>query len=282
MIANDSVMLQAVIVLYKVSPAQSHTLSSLQNILHTDPATLRPIKLLVYDNSPFPQPLGNITFSDPIDYHHDSSNKGLAQAYNTALRHAVRDNIPWLLLLDQDATLTVAFLKELLSTIKGGTASDICAIVPQLVREGLALSPLLLKNSREHVVPPGLAIHPVTVLNSAACIRVSSLIAIGGFPEEFPLDYLDHVVFHRLQANAGRVLVMPVGIEHQLSVRGREGELGLDRYQRMLNAEWAFNREVKPKGGRPLQRIRLLVRALQQLKLRDKRYAWYTFGAAFK
>ncbi len=279
---------QAVIVLYKTIPQNSPTLRSLREIAGTHPDLVHSLSVLVYDNSPQSQNLTPEGISDPFTaslvYKHDPSNGGLAKAYGQALDLASRSELPWLLLLDQDTTLTADFLSVLLEAIQANPQPQVCAIVPKLIRDGMALSPLVLKHGQELSVATGIAPGPLTVLNSAACVRVSALMRIGGFPQEYPLDYLDHVVFHRLQRGGDRVQVLPISIEHQLSVRGPKGgpvELSLDRYKRMLAAEWGYVRETKPKGGSPVQRVRLILRALEQRKLPDKAFARQTLASAF-
>lgn len=279
---------QAVVVLYKTSPQESLTLRSLREIAGTHPDLVRSLNVLVYDNSPQSQTLASDdspdSFTASLIYQHDAANGGLAKAYGYALDLASQNGLDWLLLLDQDATLTTDFLSALFSAIQATPEPQVCAIVPKLVRDGMALSPLVLKHSKELSVEPGVAPGHLTVLNSAACVRVSSMVRIGGFPREYPLDYLDHVVFHRLQRGGDRVQVLPISIEHQLSVRGPKdgpGELTLERYKRMLVAEWGYVRETKPKGGSPVQRVRLILRALDQRKLPDKAFARQTLASAF-
>ena len=52
----------------------------------------------------------------PIHYVHDPSNGGLASAYNYALARAESEEREWLLLLDQDTSLTAEFISELVET----------------------------------------------------------------------------------------------------------------------------------------------------------------------
>lgn len=275
-------MVQAVVVLYKTTMQESATLHSLDTIFAAQPELAERVDLLVYDNSPEPHPPANEqTGAAHLIYRHDSSNRGLAGAYNVALDLARQKQLQWLLLLDQDTTLTSEYLHSLFERIVAEPPSEACAIVPRQVRDGVLLSPRLIRRGRELPVPDGLATEPLTVFNSAACVRVSSLLAIGGFPREFPLDYLDHVVFHRLQAKAGgRLWVMPIRIEHQLSIKNLAEEMSLERYRRLLVAEWGYIGEVKPKGGTPVQRVRLLQRALAQAKMKDRRFARETLAAA--
>ncbi len=273
---------QAVVVLYKSTVGTSATLQSLRGIFAAQPALWEQISLMVYDNSPESQPVDDLhRLGDAVQYRHDPNNGGLATAYGYALDLAVAAGIEWLLLLDQDTTLTTELFYELLTAIEKGAPAEVCAIVPRQVREGALLSPRLVRGGRDLPVNTGVASERLTVFNSAACVRVTSLRAIGGFPKEFPLDYLDHVVFHRLQTSGGRLLVLPVSIEHQLSVKNLAEEMSIERYRRLLAAEWGYIREVKPKGGTPVQRIRLLQRALSQSTMPNKSYARATLASAF-
>ncbi len=274
--------IQAVVVLYKVAVGHSATLQSLRGIFAAQPALREQIDLLIYDNSPEAQSADDLRqLGDGVGYRHDGSNGGLATAYGYALDLAVVAGLPWLLLLDQDTTLTPELFAELLAAIETGPPAPVCAIVPRQVRDGVLLSPRLVRGGRDLPVETGVATERLTVFNSAACVRVSALQAIGGFPREFPLDYLDHIVFHRLQASGSRLLVLPVSIEHQLSIKNLAEEMSLERYKRLLAAEWGFIREVKPKGGAPVQRIRLLQRALSQRSMPNKAYAKATLASAF-
>lgn len=276
------VLIQAVVVLYKSTLQGSATMQSLRRIFSEHPGIAEQITLLVYDNSPTPQGGGDVTaFGVPFAYEHDASNGGLAKAYGYALELATKGNLSWLLLLDQDTTLTAEFFKELMTTLETGPAAHVCAVVPRQVRDGAALSPRLVRRGQELPVGAGVASERLTVFNSAACVRVSALLSVGGFPQEFPLDYLDHVIFHRLQRAEGRLLILPVSLEHQLSVKNLAAEMSLERYKGLLAAEWGFIREVKPKGGTPVQRIRLLQRALRQMGMPNKKYARQTLASAF-
>ena len=272
---------QAVVVLYRSTVQASTTLQSLRAIFAARPEFAERIAVLIYDNSPQAQTLDDASaFGAAAQYQHDPANGGLATAYGYALELTKHRGLDWLLLLDQDTTLTAAFLEELFTALDAGPPAHVCAIVPRQVREGVALSPRLVRRNRDLPVEVGVATEKLTAFNSAACVRTKALQAIGGFPREFPLDYLDHVVFHRLQTAGGRLLVLPAQIEHQLSIKNLAAEMSLERYRRLLAAEWGFIREVKPKGGAVVQRIRLLQRARQQARLPDMAFARATLASA--
>jgi GT2 family glycosyltransferase len=91
-------------------------------------------------------------------------------------------------------------------------------------------------------VQPGL----IRVYNSGAVLRMSALREIGGFPEEYWLDYLDHAVFHRLQAAGGKVFVMEARLAHEMSIHQPNKEANPAHAARQANqlaAEVRFYRE---------------------------------------
>jgi GT2 family glycosyltransferase len=283
-------LIQCVVVLYKQRPRESNALSALLDICNSDPSIASQIAILVQDNSPLAQEfvldVPEIGHSVCLEYHHTLGNPGLAYAYNNALDLANKHNIPWLLLLDQDTCLTRQFLIRLLEAIRTNTHSQMCcAFVPQLVREGLVLSPQVVGKifyRRLRRGCSGLATQPLVAFNSAACIRVHDLTAIGGFPKEFWLDYLDHMVFYSLQQAGGRVFVLDSQLEHSLSLTNIESEVSNERYENVLRAEWMFVRKTGWGGGSVAHRFRLLKRAFSHsVKLRNKSYALQTLRSAF-
>ena len=217
----------AVVVLYRRSPAESDALTSLLRVLREEPTLAARFSVLVYDNSPQDQASSLPSF--PVAYHHDPANGGLASAYNYALAQAEAAGTPWLLLLDQDTSLAAAFLQELASLSEELLPSkNVAAIVPKLFSRGTMYSPEEhsldqlhhVFPHRSHTLPPG-AEGPqsarISAYNSGSTLRVAALLAIGGFPREFWLDYLDHAVFHALQQQGSRVFVMQAVLEQQLS-----------------------------------------------------------------
>ncbi len=247
----------------------------------------RRIALLVYDNSPNPQParLDRWNFGS-VQYCHASKNDGLAAAYNRALSMAHDGGIDWLLLLDQDTAIGPALFAALFSVFSSPLGAEICAVVPKLLERGKMLSPQFVgkfHNRDYRAAGTKISGGQVTAFNSAACLRVRSVEAIGGFPEEYWLDFLDHVMFHRLQVAGGRVLILDLVVEHRLSLRHLDTEMSLDRYANLLASEWRFIRETGTGGGAMVHRLRLLKRAISHsVKFRNKAYAFRTLRAALQ
>lgn len=283
----SDVLIQCVVVIYKCSLSDSSTMQSLAEFCRKQPSLAQQMALLIYDNSP-QSSLEDLDYENfgKIEYRHDPENGGLAPAYNHALSIARQNEIQWLLLLDQDTVLDPAFFTSLFTTISAQLPNDIAAIVPKLMRQERVFSPQTIgrfHNVNCPVTLSGISPKPVTALNSAACLRVAAVDSVGGFAKEYWLDLLDHVMFHRLQAVGGRVLILDISIEHRLSVHNLKTEMPLDRYAGVLVAEWRFIRETGSGGGPFIHRLRLLKRAfVQTAKWRDRAYARKTLYAAFK
>jgi GT2 family glycosyltransferase len=278
--------LQCVVVLYKMSFEQSQTMRSLLNCCLQQQELGQQLSVLVYDNSPYRQQPPD--FKNPFglfEYQHDANNGGLAVAYKTALEKAHIKHIAWLLLLDQDTHLELGFLQSLLGTIRQHVPPDVCAMVPRLMQNGTILSPQVVgKFSNKSITNTFSGISPqrLTALNSAACLLVDSVFLAGGFPQAYDLDFLDHAMFYRLQAGLSRVMVLDVSMQHQLSLNNIEKEMSMERYAKVLAAEWNFIRETGSGGGTIVHRIRLLKRAiLHYFHLENNSYAKQALRSAF-
>lgn len=224
---NPTSSILAVVVLYKCELSRSHSFSSLLEVLNANPELAKRFSLLVYDNSPEAQTPGGADF--PAHYVHDPANGGLASAYNFALARAESEKREWLLLLDQDTSLTPEFLFELIETSTALQATpEAAAIVPKLVVGGGIHSPAteFIQQMRRQFQPPkqpiaadavGIMQQPLCAYNSGSTMRVSALRSIGGFPPEFWLDYLDHAVYRALYVRGYRIYVMRAKLTHEAS-----------------------------------------------------------------
>lgn len=281
----NNVICQCVVVLYRSTFEQSKTLRSLVAIKQSDPAVCAKVGLLVYDNSPNEQPQAfDGSGFGSFAYLHDPQNSGLAVAYNAGLSRAQTSGIDWLMLLDQDTELHQDSLHALFDAIECRPEDSICALLPKLMCGDTVLSPQRVGRFNNQSVAPdyaGISLERLTALNSAACLRVRWVEQIGGFPQEYWLEFLDHAVFYRLQTAGGKVQVLDTVIQHQLSSLNLEHEMSLSRYTGMLAAEWRFVRETGTGGGTLCHRLRLLKRTVTYaVRWKNKAYARETLRAS--
>lgn len=277
--------IQCVLVLYRITLQESESFKTLSRALLEYPSFATRISLLVYDNSPevLPHNLSSGPFAE-IRFQHDPSNSGLAAAYNEGLRIAQESGATWIWLFDQDTTVLPQLIPTTFTAIDTDLPSDICAIVPRLKQDQILLSPIRTERFRNVLMDAnvsGITIGKVAALNSCSCLRMESLLAIGGFPPQYWLDFLDHAIFHRLQEHGGRVFVLDITIPHRLSTNNLRKESSLGRFQNLLAAEWLFVRETGWGGGVTLHRIRLLKRAVRILvTLREPAFALLVFKSS--
>ena len=251
----------AVLVLYKLTPAESSAWQSLQTLAEAMPELCLP-SLLVFDNSPQPQHLGASALS--AEYISDPANTGLTAAYNTALQRAVGGGFEWLLLLDQDTTLTAEYWSDLLATLPS-LPSDVAAVVPQLMEDGVAHSPTqLLRLTHKPVQTAGLLPQPVTAYNSAAVLRVSALQTTGGFDDRFPMEYADHALFAGLQHKGYALWLLAAQVPHTLSTAQHLAAVSPARYAAMLSAEWRYHQAFSTGREKLWYRVRKLKDVLRR------------------
>ena len=264
-------VITAVVVLYQRAPAKSEALVSLQQIFAADLSLAARFSLLLYDNSPLPHSIEGVQ-ADCV-YVHDPENAGLATAYNYALDRASQKRSEWLLLLDQDTTLTAEYIHSLLhATLKYESDLTVSSIVPLIEMDGRLYSPE--ENFFYHVrhqfprmqyfpvarEARGLQKRPLNAYNSGAAIRVSTLKQIGGFPVDFRVDYLDHAVFHKLYLEGRFMVILPVVLQQKLSHKDLN-DVSLERHSSVLQAQSLFMARYGAWLDRVLYRLWLLRRS---------------------
>lgn len=274
---KDPKRVLAVVVLYKMTFAESRSLTSLRTILSKDEALAKTIGLMVCDNTPCEQ-------APPSDYsgkfYSDVTNPGLAHWYNFALKNAAETGARWIMLLDQDTEVTAEYITEAIAQSEvAEEAREIIALVPKLIQNGVVCSPLTPPTYR-HPLPfdmafTGIAPRRLHVFNSGAILRVSALQAAGGFPRDFPLDYLDHATFAALQSQGGKLFVMQSSLEHELSSSNvkRTDAAAVARHRNILLAERKFYQHNGSVRDRIYRRVRLMRGAMGVL-VRHGAVAW--------
>ncbi len=201
------------------------------------------IQMFIADNSPEEH---GVPPGFQGTYLHDGTNPGLARRYNQALQAAEACGAEWLLTLDQDTTLTVPYLNELLTLSKELAGNPkIAVILPKLIALGKLYSPhtSCYRSSRVSIdrSTSGVLNDAIFGFNSAALVRVSSLRAIGGYDEHYWLDYLDHATFATLQRRKLQIFVMNSVLTHELAQA--HGPVSAARSENIRRAEQRFYAE---------------------------------------
>lgn len=271
-----------VIVLYKSSLEDSKTINSLMGIIDEN------ITLFVFDNSPIRQ-YENDKFQFKnfiIHYHHEETNPGLSVAYNLALEECIRLNKKWLLLLDQDTTFTIKYIKEIESLDFNILPDSVVAIMPRVVSftDDRIIAPVKMFLGgifRPTNIEKGVIKSKISGINSGTLLNVFYLNSINGFSKNYTLDMLDHWYFRKLFKNGKSVYLMESQIYQELSIFGDfEENVSFIRYQQMLNSESLF---IKEEGKLSLLifKFRLIFRFFKQFKYKNSDYYKFTLKQIF-
>jgi len=252
----------AVVVLYKMTFEQSRGLRSLLKIISENKDAADAIDLMVCDNTPYEQAMPDWFTGH---FYRDVTNPGLAHWYNIALQNAAANGIGWILVLDQDTEATTEYIAEIIErTSSMEEDREIVAMFPKLVQNGVVCSPLT-PPTYHHPLPfdrnfTGVAPSRLHVFNSGSVFRVSAVQDAGGFPEEFPLDFLDHATYAALQSRGGRLFVLQSILEHELSSNDihRTDPAAVARHCNALQAERKFYQLNGSTQDRIFRRVRLL------------------------
>ena len=256
----------AVVVRYNIPLDESQTLSGLHEVFQRSPSLFKDMGILVYDNSP--EALIDPALPFPFEYRHSARNGGVSGAYNHALAIAQEKGARWMLLLDQDTSVTEPYLQAMIAHSEHLAAQpNIAAIVP-VVRVGeFIVSPrqALFNLHRPYSGPSGVVGGEGFAINSGCLMRVEALQGVGGFSAEFWLDYSDMYVFHQFFVRGLKIFrAADAELQHQMTIMDYDNLMAPWRYKNFIEAEGAFNDLYKSGLENAVQTLRLLVRALRQ------------------
>jgi GT2 family glycosyltransferase len=272
----------AIIVVYKISPAECPTLQSLMaSFACVVPQELQ-FKVLIYDNTEGGQEPGMLP--EGVEYYAATYNDGLANAYNFALSMAQTAGFDWLLTLDQDTELPKSFLPRIAGIVRDlGADIEIAGVVPLVCKDSIVISPRMVRRGRSKNPPRGFVgvlKGEITAINSATTWRVHALKEIGGFNPLFWLDYLDYWLCHIVHQAGKRIYVAgDIKVVHDLSLLGRKNNMSSTRFSNFLQAESAFYDLHKGRLDRCILTARLFARLCRQIiRHENVEFRRLTFG----
>lgn len=270
----------AVVVLYRMEPARAKTLLGLAQALAENSILAKQIQILIWDNSP--TAIDERTLPLLCTYRHASKNEGVSGAYNAAAAIAAERGCTWMLLLDQDTSVTGEFLCGMLSHAAiADPSGEVAAIVPFLFAGSFCLSPRLWRFGRHTALPHSAASYTerreIFAANSGTLIRVQAIETIGGYSRRFWLDYSDIDIFHRLHSRGFAVrIASDLALEHEVALLDYDTRMTPARYATYLAAESDFLDLYRGWVERLLHLGRLAVRSVRQLRLKDSAFSRMT------
>ena len=187
----------------------------------------------------------------------------------------------WLLLLDQDSELNQTYF-DMLRDFLLSSPTDFVACVPKINCGDKIVSPVFLKNGimKRNGYLSDLDCGPhnnIMALNSGTCVSVQYLQSIGGFNNDFPLDYLDHWLYHQMGRDNKNIYVFDTKISHDLSIESFEEKVSLQRYKSIMKSESLYFSRYKERLTAIKYMLLLIGRSLVfYRRFQDKAYAKIT------
>ncbi|MCU7835186.1 MAG: glycosyltransferase [gamma proteobacterium symbiont of Taylorina sp.] len=199
------------------------------------------LPILVVDNASTDKTLACI---EQQNYHQvtilkNTQNKGLGQAFNQGINYFNDKQISWVLILDQDSFVSEDFFLhyENLFNVKPHLSSDVIAICSNAVSEhsqDIIHRPSLWDGRQFYVAPEHIdqkiANLPVvhSAISSGTFYRVKSVLALGGFREDYFIDFIDHE-FHLRIIRHGKKMIwnQKADFYHNLGIKQHQNELGV-------------------------------------------------------
>jgi GT2 family glycosyltransferase len=241
--------------------------------------------VLLWDNSPVPAIHVSLPFA--FELSHAARNVGTSGAYNHAAERAQSLGCPWLLLLDQDTTVSAEFLSGMIGYgEKFSESPEIAAVVPFIFSHGTLVSPRrLLSFNRVRQIPltfSGICKDKAYAANSATLMRVAALREAGGYSQEFWLDLSDVYIFQAIHRQGKYMYIAgDLRVEHSIASMDFDKEMSPERYRNFLAAESAYVDLFLSPLERSSQLLRLFVRTVRQYRRYENkifsRIAWEYF-----
>lgn len=159
----------------------------------------------------------------------NQQNLGIAAALNQGLRYASDLACEWALTLDQDSNPAPDMVMRQIEAYRQAKEPDrLCIVAPRVINRGLGTEARYLRNAfgpfYARVPCEGDALEEVTtVISSGSLIRLEAFRELGGFRDDFFIDYVDTEFCLRALSRGYRIIVAcGARLEHQLGQRTRE------------------------------------------------------------
>jgi GT2 family glycosyltransferase len=233
--------IQIVVVLYKIKLADSVTLQTLSKIKSQ---LTKYTSLLLFENATNSKQTNSsvlkklIAKYQNVKYQYTYENSGIVKAYNLAYQQIVDTTTNWLLLLDQDTSISTDYFDEISNFISISPQNNII-LVPRLSTGKHIFAPTRDILKRRPLTCGSYKLNPhgyFSTVNSGMLISKQFLDSIHGFNNKFWLDGLDHWICSKLREKSAHVQVSNAILVHELSVNSSDG-ISIQRLQNILHAE---------------------------------------------
>ena len=271
----------AVMVLYRMQPAQSKTLAGLAQAFAADAALATQIEVLVWDNSPTAADESSLPFA--CTYRHAPVNAGVSGAYNAAAAMAAEHDRAWLLLLDQDTSVTGEFLRGMLRACGAGrqrrAGGRHCSV--SLCGKLLPVAATVAFRASRRRCPVRRAAarsgREMFAANSGTLMRVRALAGHRRIQQPLLAGLFRYRCLSPAACAGFAVRIAgDLALEHEVALLDYDARMTPARYATYLAAEGDFLDLYRGRAERLLHLLRLAVRVVRQRRFADKTFSRMT------
>lgn len=170
-----------------------------------------------------------ITNYPNIIYIRNDENKGIASALNQLCQYACDDGFEWILTLDQDTISSLNLIEEMIKYVGETKVGILC---PNVEYEGWKKH-----NKRATEKRPYTEVK--ACMTSASLTRIEAWENVGGFRNEYFIDYVDNEFCMKLKLNGYRILrINQSSIRHQLGISNCINILGIVHINYTKHVPW--------------------------------------------
>ena len=200
-------MIYSILVVYNKDIASSKSYDFIKNYSS--------IKLIVCDNSTIENKNEEKVLNDGNMYISMHGNKGLSKAYNKALKNIPYSKDDYVLLLDDDTTLTNEYIQTVFRSIE--TKKDV--YIPIVKTSNMLMSPVISKDGCICPIKEIDQIHDskISAINSGMLI-CTDVFNDYQYPEQMFLDYVDHAFMFEMNRRHKQMEVMNITVFQSFSV----------------------------------------------------------------
>lgn len=165
-----------------------------------------------------------------INYHRDSLNSGIAAAFNHFAELANKQNLEWVVFLDQDTRLPNDFFSIYSEKI---STTDKQILFPKIYVGDNLFSPSYYKWYRTFKIKnilPEIILNNVTAINSGMLIKTDFYLSNGGYNKNLRIDFCDHDFIERINNRNLSADIINICLYQEFSFKINNKEKSLERY----------------------------------------------------
>lgn len=168
-----------------------------------------------------------------LDYFRDSSNPGIAAAFNHFATVAQSQHIDWIVFLDQDTSLPLDFYEKYFLQAQKSNSCNL--VLPKVYSNSALISPSHYKWYRtSHIKEPLLEeieLNSITAINSGLMVKRDFFLKNGGYNKNLRIDFCDHEFIERINGKGHYASILDISLQQDFSAETNDLKKAIFRYK---------------------------------------------------